>query len=384
MKKLFKFSAAGILIAVIIWAGVFAWKNLRGIGPVIKSPPQDITKIINTTGMPLKLPPGYSIEIFAKNLPGARDIIMDTSGNIWVSQTSQGKIALLYIQDGKVMDIDHPSLLQGLKNPHGLAIDPENNFSFYFAEENKISKTCIYCDGQPEKVADLPRGGNHKTRTIGFGPDGRLYVSVGSSCNVCNEKNKQRAAILSMKKDGSDVKIFAAGLRNSVFFTWHPTTKKMWATDMGRDLLGDDLPPDEINVIEKDKNYGWPICYGKNIHDDDFDKNIYVRAPCQEPFETSSAIDIPAHSAPLGLAFLGKDLLVAYHGSWNRSVPTGYKIVRHIFDENGGYLGVEDFITGWLTNNGALGRPVDILVAADNTIYISDDKAGVIYRVKKL
>ncbi|MBI2638602.1 PQQ-dependent sugar dehydrogenase [Candidatus Peregrinibacteria bacterium] len=384
MKKGFSIVVVYILLAGLIWAGVFAWKNLRGIVPALKKPPVDITQIINTTGMPLKLPPGYSIEIFAKDLPGARDILIDSSGNMWVSQTSQGKIALLYIQNGKVVEADHPLLLQGLKNPHGLAIDPENNFSLYFAEEDKISKTCIYCDGQPETVIDLPSGGNHKTRTIGFGSDGRLYVSIGSSCNVCNKKNERRASILSMNKDGSNAKIFAAGLRNSVFFTWHPTTKKMWATDMGRDLLGDDLPPDEINIVEEDKNYGWPICYGKNIHDLDFDKNTYVRAPCQEPFEMPSFIDIPAHSAPLGLAFFENDLLVSYHGSWNRSEPTGYKVVRYKLDEQGNPKGALDFITGWLTKDGALGRPVDIFVAADNTIYISDDKAGVIYQIKKL
>jgi len=151
---------------------------------------------------------------------------------------------------------------------------------------------------------------------------------------------------------------------------------------MGRDLLGDDMPPDEINIIEEGKNYGWPVCYGKNIHDTDFDHNTYVRNPCMEPFETPSHIDIPAHSAPLGLAFYKNDLLVAYHGSWNRSVPTGYKIVKMNLDANGNYLGQEDFISGWLQEGNALGRPVDIL-ADRGRIFISDDKAGVIYLVEE-
>lgn len=186
--------------------------------------------------------------------------------------------------------------------------------------------------------------------------------------------------------------VIARGLRNSVFFTWHPVTQKLWATEMGRDNLGDNTPPDEINIIEEGKTYGWPNCYGKNIHDSEFDKKVYVRNPCMEPFETPSTIDIPAHSAPLGLAFIPSNsdwpkeywgnLLVAYHGSWNRSTPTGYKVVRHKFNEKGDYQGVEDFITGWLTPKGALGRPVDILVRPDGTLYLSDDKAGVIYKIR--
>ncbi len=160
---------------------------------------------------------------------------------------------------------------------------------------------------------------------------------------------------------------------------------------MGRDLLGDNIPPDEINIIEEGKNYGWPICYGKNIHDDQFDKNTYIRNPCMEPFETPSSIDLQAHSAPLGLAFFPEegwpeeywhDLLVAYHGSWNRTEPTGYKIVRMRLDNEGKYEATEDFITGWLNGkNEALGRPVDILIQPGGLMYISDDKAGVIYRI---
>ena len=335
-------------------------------------------------------------------------------GNMAVSRTSAGVITILEVQDGKV--VNQYDYLKNLRKPHGLAFDSSTDSElFYYAEEDKISFVSISSTRIPQKIADLPKGGGHFTRTLGFGPDKRLYVSIGSSCNVCIEKDERRAKIFSMNKDGSDFKEFARGLRNAVFFTWHPKTQKMWATEMGRDLIGDDIPPDEINIVEEGnpstglwvKNYGWPNCYGQNVHDTDFDKNTYIRNPCMEPFETSSYIDIPAHSAPLGLAFIPasdpwskeywNNLLVSYHGSWNRTTPTGYKVVRYKLDENGNYQGAvpaqEDFITGWLTplesfsltgqapdKKEALGRPVDIVIH-ENAIYISDDKAGVIYKI---
>ncbi len=389
MRKIFLNITLLVAIIALAWVGVFYWNNLRGVRPAIKPPPQDISEIINTTGMPFTLSDGFSISIFAKDLPGVRVMRFDLFGNMWVSQRKEGLITLLEINDGVVAN--QIPVMKGLQNPHGLAFDPEDPFMLYVAEEDKISRARVYSEDRPRKIIDLPKGGNHVTRTIGFGPDGRLYVSIGSSCNVCIESDDRRAKIFSLDKDGNNFTEFARGLRNAVFFTWNFVDGRMWATEMGRDFLGDDLPPDEINIIEKGKNYGWPICYGKNIHDSDFDKNVYVRNPCQEPFETPSMIDIPAHSAPLGLAFVGKegwseeywyDLFVAYHGSWNRTEPTGYKVVRYKLDSDGVYRGREDFVTGWLTQDGeALGRPVDILVQPAGIMYISDDKAGVIYRV---
>ena len=388
MKKIiYAFTLTAIIIAPI---GYFYWKNLRGVWPAIKPPPENISESQSINGLPLKLPPGFSIEVFAKDLPGARVMKSDTFGNVWVSQTSEGKISLIEIRDNQA--VKHYPVFTNLRKPHGLAFDPKFPFTLFFAEEDKISRVPVYSDGEPEKIIDLPADGGHFTRTIGFGPDDKLYVSIGSSCNVCAENDERRAKIFALERDGKNFKEFARGLRNAVFFAWHPRSGKMWSTDMGRDLLGDNIPPDEINIIEQGKNYGWPICYGKNIHDTDFDKNVYIRNPCLDPFETPSYIDIQAHSAPLGLAFIPENsawpkdywnnLLVAYHGSWNRSEPTGYKIVRYRLDKDGNYLGEKDFITGWLTDDGAaLGRPVDILVNLNGTALISDDKAGVIYRI---
>jgi glucose/arabinose dehydrogenase len=211
---------------------------------------------------------------------------------------------------------------------------------------------------------------------------------VGSSCNVCIEEDRRRAKILVVPAMGGGLKTFASGLRNAVFMTIHPKTKKVWATEMGRDYLGDDLPPDEINIIEPGRNYGWPFCYGKNVHDANFDPA--GTHSCREPETVPAYIDIPAHSAPLGIAFFPEEgwppefrdnFLVALHGSWNRSVPTGYKIVRYRPDGSGGYTS-EDFASGWLREDGtALGRPVDILITPGRKIFVSDDKVGVIYLI---
>lgn len=381
-----------LLFAVLGWAAMFYWKNFRGIWPIFERPKEDISRSLGL----FKLPLGFSISVFAENLPGARVMRLDPYGaGLLVSRASEGAVTVVGLKNLK-MHAPPEDILVGLNNPHGLAFDPQNPETLYVAEEDKISVWTYVEDfkmGKRErvlkKIIDLPGGAGHFTRTIGFGPDGRLYVSIGSSCNVCVESDSRRAKIFSMKKDGSDFKEYARGLRNAVFFTWNKDGK-MWATEMGRDFLGDDLPPDEIDIIEEGSNYGWPICYGNNIHDTEFDKNTYIRSPCAEPYETPSFIDIPAHSAPLGLAFIPKDgwpeeyrgdLIVAYHGSWNRSAPAGYKVVRYDLDENGEYLGEEDFITGWLSKDGVIGRPVDVLVLPGGVMFISDDKAGVIYKV---
>jgi len=313
----------------------------------------------------------------------------DQEGSLWVSQTEKGKITKISIKNG--IAEQSKTVYSGLNNPHGLVFDSSG--MLFMAEEDKISTAG---PNGLEKVIDLPKGGRHFTRTLGFGPDGRLYVSIGSSCDVCREQDERYAAIYSMNEDGSDFKQVASGLRNSVFFTWSFVDGKMWATEMSRDYLGDDLPPDEINIINPAMgqnpvpDFGWPVCYSQNINDRDFDKNVYIQNPCNGKIPPK--VEIPAHSATLGLAFIPEEgwpeqywysLLVSLHGSWNRSEPTGYKIVRVKLDSKGNYLGMEDFISGWLSKDGitTLGRPVDIKTMPGGIMYISDDKAGVIYKV---
>lgn len=411
-----------IVIALLFlgWASNFYWKNLRGVGPAIKTPSGDIAEAINTTGMPLVLPTGASISIFAKNLEAPRVMAWGPDGTLWVSIPKQGKIVSLRDADGDGTAETQKTILENLNRPHGIAFkctrvneetvrnNPQTDYieecNLYIAESHRVGEYEYdsYFGVRPDPprfirdIAQLPDGGNHYTRTIMFLPypeQSKLLISVGSSCNVCFEEDERRAKILVVDVNDPklELKEFANGLRNSVFMALHPVDGKVWATEMGRDLLGDDIPPDEINIIEEGKNYGWPVCYGKNVQDADFTKTmLFYRNPCLAPYETPSHIDIPAHSAPLGLAFIPEegwpeefwhDLLVVYHGSWNRSVPTGYKIVRYDLDEKGNVLGVSDFISGWLKDSEALGRPVDILIQPGGVMYISDDKAGVIYRV---
>ena len=403
MSNIKKIVVALVVIA-LAWVGVFYYRNLRGAGSALLPPDSDITQTLTSTppttakpidNGPLTLPDGFAISVLAKKLPGARVLAMDSMGNLWVSQPSKGQITLVEMQNGQA--IKQTAILKNLRNPHGLAFDPADPYTLYFAEETKISKVRVYSEDTPHKIADLPpKKGLHFTRTIQFGADGRLYVSIGSDCNVCEPSNEKYASMWSMNKDGSDFKQVAKGLRNSVFFVWNEKDNNIWATDMGRDLLGDALPPDEINIINprasEVENFGWPICYGKNIHDTNFDKKTYIRNPCMEPFEQPSFIDIPAHSAPLGLAFIPAnsgwpqeyvgDLLVAMHGSWNSTVPVGYKVVRYDLSEDGNMIGQYDFISGWIKGKKVSGRPVDLVFGKNGELYVSDDKAGVIYVVK--
>lgn len=399
MKKIIIFIALIIILggAILLLIGEkFKAGNLvyysnsvsTNIQSLVKSNPNTTQNYgENRTDLPLKIPAGFSISYFAKNLADARVIAPDFMGNIWVSRPNAGVVTLLELKDGQV--VNQSDTLRRLNAPHGLAFDPDAPNIMYIGEESRISKIALYTEGNYEKIVDLPSGGQHSTRTLLFGKDGQLYVHIGSSCNICVEGDKKRGTIHVLNKNGSNFREFASGLRNSVFLTNHPVTGELWATDNGRDRLGDDIPPDEVNIVKAGEFYGWPYCYGNKIQDTSFDFSEDAHQICQN--SESPKIEIQAHSAPLGLAFFPENsawpeeywnnLLVAYHGSWNRTQPTGYKIVRYKFDRDGNLLGQEDFITGWFTNNKVLGRPVDIKIQPDGKIYISDDKLGVIYLV---
>ena len=367
--------------------------------PVVVPEPELLPKFINETGFPLTIPDGFKISLFNKESLGPiRFMAFSPDGILFVSMPSPtglysglksgGKIFALPDEnkDGKADEVK--TVLAGLSDlPHGIAF--YNNY-LYIAEEDKIARYKYLNNGETGEreviVSDIAESGNHVSRTIGFSASGKMYVSVGSSCNVCEEQDLRRAAILEYNPDGSGFRIFATGLRNAVGFVFHPITGEIWATENGRDDLGDNLPPDEINIIREGQNYGWPLCYGKNVLDSIYhkDDHVHIRAHCTEPFEFPSVHDIQAHSATLGLRFFEGDLLVAYHGSWDRSEPTGYKVVR-LDVEGNKIIGEQDFVSGWLRPDGSkLGRPVDVIADSIGAIYISDDKTGLIYRMAKI
>jgi glucose/arabinose dehydrogenase len=384
-------------IASVLWGASFYRKNLRGVSPAVFKASSNAAALVRQEKSPLSYPAEFVLSVFADGLPGARVMAFDPRGTMLVSIPSAGKVVALPDADGNGRADRIIEVAGGLHRPHGLAFAKDSNRRLYIAETDRVTAYDYDPEkrrvGARKKIADLPDGGGHSTRTIIFMPppdEDTLLISVGSSCNACEEKDWRRAKILAVNKEGGQLQIFAAGLRNAVFMRIHPETKEIWATEMGRDYLGDNLPPDEINTIKRGNDYGWPSCYGDNIPDGEYLSAEDISGACRD--KTPSFIDIQAHSAPLGLDFFSaagwpqqyrNSMLVAYHGSWNRTIPTGYKIVLFRFDEQGNLLDREDFITGWLTANKetSIGRPVDIRIMPQGVLYIADDKAGVIYRL---
>jgi glucose/arabinose dehydrogenase len=341
----------------------------------------------------LKLPDGFHIAVFANDLNGPRMLTFTPAGVLLVSESGDGKVIALpdAKQSGKADPV--VTVLSGLNEPHGIAF---YQGKLYVADNDKVLRydwdEASLRASNPATLADLPTGGGHSTRSLLF-HDGKMYVSAGSSCNVCIEKDPRRAAVMQFNLDGSGQQIFAKGLRNAVGLAVNPKTDTVWVTVNGRDWLGDDLPPETIYDLGKGGvDAGWPYCYGDRIPDSNFTKPGDNR--CQSVIEPK--VQMQAHSAPLGLAFYEgtmfppeyrNNIFVAFHGSWNRSIPTGYKVVRVKLDDKGQPVGgAQDFITGWLAPGEAkrgrwMGRPVGIAFGADGAMYLSDDAGGVIYRI---
>lgn len=341
--------------------------------------------------LPLTMPEGVSLRVYAKGLGSPRDLELDPNGHLFASIPNRGSVVRFdEAADGNVTTVP---VVEKLDGPHGLAFSCKKGESCYLfvAEVTAVQRfdydPVTFAVSNKTKVVDLPKGGRHVTRSLVV-HDGQLFISIGSSCDVCREADERSASVMVADLDGGNAHVYAKGLRNAVFIAHSPVTHQLWVTEMGRDFLGNNLPPDEVNILKDGGNYGWPNCYGNNIHDTAFDKNTYIRNPCMAPFETPAHIEFPAHSAPLGLAFFPKewgakyqnDLLVAFHGSWNSTVPKGYMLGHVDLDGKGNPLEQDDFVTGWLTAKGqASGRPVDVLFRGKD-LFVSDDKAGVVYR----
>jgi len=339
----------------------------------------------------LKLPPGFRIAVFVRT-GSPRMLAFSPSGVLLATSASGGTVKAFPDADRSGHASAEVTVLKDLNGPHGIAF---HDGQLYVAEVTRLVRyswdDLRLQATDPVVIAALPESlGGHMTRTILFANQ-KLYVSAGSSCNVCTEKDPRRAAVFEMNEDGSGAHLFASGLRNAVGLAFNERTGTVWVTDNGRDWLGDDLPPDEIDDLGPGGgDFGWPFCYGNRLPDKSFGGT-----PERCRLTIPSRIELQAHSAPLGLAFYtGQmfpaeyrgDLLVAFHGSWNRSVPTGYKVVRVKMNDRGEPESVTDFISGWLppgeTRPGKwMGRPVGLAIAPDGSVYVSDDGSGSIYRV---
>jgi len=325
------------------------------------------------------------VQLFAR-LPGAaRMLAFDSSGRLYVSMPELGAIYQLTDADGDGFAELPVLFIAGLDRPHGLVWQGEY---LYVAETSRLLRLRDKDqDNQADElsiiVENLPDDGGHWTRTLASGADGQLYLSIGSRCNACDEADQRRATVLRINPATGEASIFSKGLRNTVGLTFSADGKTLWGSDNGRDMLGDDLPPDEINRLEEGGDYGWPYCFGDRVADPELGSH----GRCAET--VSAALDLPAHSAPLGIAFGDKlkapvayrnSMYVAFHGSWNRSVPTGYKLVRIPFSA-GSPGSAKEFLFGWLQGSTAWGRPVAPLTGLDGSLYLSDDRANAIYRI---
>ena len=335
----------------------------------------------------VKLPPGFTIGLYAGKVPNARSMVLSPDGTLFVSTRSGDVVYALPDRNRDNRADEVITVLKGLNTPNGVAF---RNGALYVAEINRVLRydgIASRLRNPPQAVVvndSFPSDTHHGWKYIAFGPDGLLYVPVGAPCNVCERGDPRYASIMRMKPDGSKLEVFASGVRNTVGFDWHPETRELWFTDNGADWLGDDQPPDELNCIpEKGLHFGYPYCHGGDIPDPQFGK----KRACGD--FVPPALRLGPHVAALGMKFYAgqmfpaeyrNQIFIAEHGSWNRSDPIGYRVTLARLEGNRA-VKYEVFAEGWLQGGKAWGRPVDVLVMPDGALLISDDRAGAIYRI---
>jgi glucose/arabinose dehydrogenase len=335
----------------------------------------------------IELPPGFKIELYATGVPNARSLTLGAGGTVFVGSRRAGKVYALTASGRPDKAGEVITIARGLQEPNGVAF---HDGSLYVAEVSRVLRYDAIEARQKNPPApvvvstNLPHTNQHEWRYARFGPDGWLYVGVGAPCNVCESADKHVASILRMRPDGSGMEVYALGVRNSVGFDWQPQSQEMWFTDNGRDNMGDDIPPDELNYAPRaGLNFGFPYCHGKDILDPQFGRGH----SCAE--FVAPAWNLPAHVAAIGMRFYAGGMFpeeyrggvfIAEHGSWNRSVPIGYR-VSHVVLDGERAVKYEPFAQGWLAGGIHWGRPVDVLVMPDGALLVSDDYAGAVYRI---
>lgn len=336
----------------------------------------------------LRLPAGYHLSVYAKGFPNARVMRFTPAGDLLLSRPRYGRVELLFADaDGDGRSDGSQTLLRGLRRPHGVLL---LDGWLYVGETDRVRRWRF--DPQAREVrgrgelvlGGVPGGGNHWTRTLELGPDGWIYMQVGSTCNACIEDDERRATLMRFRPDGSGAEIYASGLRNTVGWAWQPGTGALYGVDNGRDWLGDDYPPCELNRIERGRFYGWPFRNGDN----DPDPDLGGRGGALERAAVAPEHGFAAHTAPLAILFLPpagypgleSAALVSLHGSWNRSAKQGYEVVSLHWQPGGG-VRERKFLHGFEVDDHVIGRPVDLKLGPDGGIYLSDDHAGSVYRI---
>ena len=339
----------------------------------------------------IRLPPGFSIRVWAR-VPGARSLARGPGGTVFVGTRSDGDVYAVRPSPSPEVAGKVVVVARGLNSPNGVAVQGGALFVAEISRVLRFDDIEARLDAPPAPVVvtdRFPKETHHGWKFIAFGPDGWLYVPVGAPCNICEPKEPVYAAIHRLKPDGSQLELYASGVRNTVGFDWHPDTKELWFTDNGRDWMGDDLPPDELNRAPRaGLHFGYPYCHGRSLSDPEHGK----KRPCTQ-FEPPER-ELPAHVASLGMRFYtGKmfpeeyrnQIFIAEHGSWNRSTKIGYRVTLVLLTD-GHAASYETFAEGWLKKGflgvgDVWGRPVDLLVMPDGALLVSDDYAGAIYRI---
>jgi Raf kinase inhibitor-like YbhB/YbcL family protein len=344
----------------------------------------------------IKAPPGFSVQPFAAGLKNARVVAVAPDGTVYVSRRDQGDVVMLRDGNDDGRADAEPVVVANRSGAHGLAI---HDRKLYLLTVKELFVADILRDGKlgPLKMlaGDLPDGGQHGNRTLAFGPDGMLYISVGSTCNACNESNPESATMLRASPDASSRTIFASGLRNTIGFDWNPVTGELWGMDNGIDFLGDEVQPEELNKIEKGNQYGWPHVWGAGGINPQSTPVGDISKEQWKALSKPMVLGYTAHSAPMQMVFYrggyGRgsfpaeyvgDAFVTLRGSWNRKVASGYEIARVHF-ERGEPKSIQPFVSGFLSQDGKthIARPMGLAIGKDGSLLMADDANGVIYRV---